>query len=138
APQNTGKAAMNRRRERTSIADAIADKTDREARHEREAAEAKRNAASSRKWTKPTGRGWGHDDARANDERADACVSDVRFTLRSRHYRNARACPLRANCGRDSTSYSLGKFGSMAYGFNSMSIWIKDKGSEVVGVVLRT
>ena len=45
APQNTGKAAMNRRRERTSIADAIADKTDREARHEREAAEAKRNAA---------------------------------------------------------------------------------------------
>jgi hypothetical protein len=24
-----------------------------------------------------------------------------------------------------SASYSLGKFGSMAYGFNSMSIWIK-------------
>jgi len=37
-----------------------------------------------------------------------------------------------------SASYSLGKFGSMAYGFNSMSIWIKDKGTEVVGVVLRT
>jgi hypothetical protein len=30
---------------------------------------------------------------------ADACIGEVRFTLRSRHRRSARACPLTANSG---------------------------------------
>jgi hypothetical protein len=56
-----------------------------------------------------------------------------------RRHASGQGFPLQwADCEERSASYSLGKFGSMAYGFNSMSIWIKNKGTEVVGVVLRT
>ena len=47
-----------------------------------------------------------------------------------------REMTLRAN--NDQDSHSLGKFRSMAYGFNSMPIRIKNKGTKVARVVVRT